>query len=225
MKKRRKEIACLLFFIMLLNSITGIAYAASGDTIVYRTKSGEKYHTKNCSYLKSSIALSLQEAVNMGLSPCSRCKPPTLDVSPNTSSGNKKTDSSANNTKSNTKGNASTVNSTGTQFEVTIKANCSDYNQVGNEWLTEYSISGNAIKSGSTIVLNEKDKLKIVTTITELDDSSDDVGKAKTTHTVTKKELESGFTVSQTITVTENGGRYKGKSAKWEVEYIFSRKK
>ena len=45
---------------------------------VYRTITGECYHTDECIYLKSKISLSLKEAANMGLRPCSRCSPPNL---------------------------------------------------------------------------------------------------------------------------------------------------
>lgn len=53
--------------------------AASGETIVYVTKSGKKYHRQDCYHLrKSSIPLSLKEAVRRGYEPCSHCKPPVL---------------------------------------------------------------------------------------------------------------------------------------------------
>jgi hypothetical protein len=48
------------------------------ETIVYTTKTGKKYHTKDCSYLsKSKIPMSLEQAKQEGLTPCSRCHPPT----------------------------------------------------------------------------------------------------------------------------------------------------
>lgn len=48
--------------------------------IVYVTKSGKKYHRKDCYHLrKSSRAISLREAVKKGYGPCSHCKPPTLE--------------------------------------------------------------------------------------------------------------------------------------------------
>lgn len=51
----------------------------TGQTMVYVTKSGKKYHRKDCQYLrKSSRAISLKEAVKKGYEPCSRCKPPIL---------------------------------------------------------------------------------------------------------------------------------------------------
>ncbi len=49
----------------------------AGETIVYVTKSGEKYHTADCSYLTSSAyPVSLEQAVAEGKTPCSRCHPP-----------------------------------------------------------------------------------------------------------------------------------------------------
>ena len=49
----------------------------AGETIVYVTKSGEKYHTADCSYLTdSAVPVSLKQAVAEGKTPCSRCHPP-----------------------------------------------------------------------------------------------------------------------------------------------------
>ena len=48
----------------------------SNETIVYRTRTGKKYHTYGCSYLKSIIETTVSEARQMGLEPCSRCDPP-----------------------------------------------------------------------------------------------------------------------------------------------------
>ena len=44
------------------------------DTIVYGTKTGEKYHKSGCSSLsRSKIPMTLQEAKSKGLTACSRC--------------------------------------------------------------------------------------------------------------------------------------------------------
>lgn len=44
---------------------------------VYVTPSGEKYHLKNCSYIKStSSKIPLDDALKNNDSPCNRCKPP-----------------------------------------------------------------------------------------------------------------------------------------------------
>ena len=44
--------------------------------VVYRTRTGKKYHRSGCSYLKSKIETTVGEAQAMGLGPCSRCTPP-----------------------------------------------------------------------------------------------------------------------------------------------------
>jgi hypothetical protein len=47
--------------------------------IVYRTPSGEKYHTATCSYVKGkAIPITLREAKEKGLTPCKVCHPPPL---------------------------------------------------------------------------------------------------------------------------------------------------
>lgn len=75
MKKAAAFLLAILFFMIVPIS----ALADSGDTIVYKTRTGECYHRGSCSYLKSKIEITLQEAVDEGLRPCSRCKPPRLD--------------------------------------------------------------------------------------------------------------------------------------------------
>ncbi|MBR3994893.1 MAG: MBL fold metallo-hydrolase [Clostridia bacterium] len=46
------------------------------NQVVYRTRTGKKYHRAGCSYLKSIIETTVSEAQSMGLGPCSRCNPP-----------------------------------------------------------------------------------------------------------------------------------------------------
>lgn len=44
---------------------------------VHITRTGKKYHSAGCSYLRySDIEISLDEAKSRGLSPCSKCNPP-----------------------------------------------------------------------------------------------------------------------------------------------------
>ena len=79
-----KKLFCvvLVFWVLL-----GTAAAYNGNTIVYVTNSGSKYHQEWCSYLKSSNAISLENAINQGYTPCSRCNPPYLDLSTSSSGG------------------------------------------------------------------------------------------------------------------------------------------
>ena len=75
----KKKLCCFIVILCLLLPMT--VDAASGDTIVYITRTGECYHRGNCSYLKSKIETTLQKAVDGGYRACSRCNPPKLDVS------------------------------------------------------------------------------------------------------------------------------------------------
>lgn len=46
------------------------------EAIVYVTRTGSKYHTADCSYLRySSIPMKKSEALAEGYSACSRCNP------------------------------------------------------------------------------------------------------------------------------------------------------
>ena len=59
--------------------------AASGDTTVYVTKTGECYHKSGCSSLRrSKIEKTLKEAVDAGYRPCKNCNPGTLDATTST---------------------------------------------------------------------------------------------------------------------------------------------
>ncbi len=64
MKKR------LLLFVLLFVS------AAALSQTVYKTPSGKKYHLENCHTVKNtSEALSISEAIDLGLDACKICKP------------------------------------------------------------------------------------------------------------------------------------------------------
>ena len=67
-----------ILVIAVLFLVCSLLYA--DDPIVYITKTGKKYHTATCSYLRQSkIPIELSEAVERGYTPCSRCDPPTLE--------------------------------------------------------------------------------------------------------------------------------------------------
>lgn len=53
-----------------------VNFSETVETIVYITKTGEKYHVENCSYLRQSkIKTTKKEAIANGYTACSRCKP------------------------------------------------------------------------------------------------------------------------------------------------------
>ncbi len=46
------------------------------ENVVYKTKSGTKYHCSTCRHLsKSKVAISKEKAIKQGLEPCSTCNP------------------------------------------------------------------------------------------------------------------------------------------------------
>ncbi len=57
----------------LLMSFLTTSFAFADE--VYVTKNGKKYHKKICSWIKNkdAVAISKEEAVEKGLTPCKRC--------------------------------------------------------------------------------------------------------------------------------------------------------
>ena len=66
------------------------------------------------------------------------------------------------------------------------------------------------------------DTVTVSASITE-EDSNPDVGSGESTHVITAEDLEKGFQVRFTVSVQENGGRYKGSAAKWYVTFTFEK--
>ncbi len=72
---------CLFIALLFIFSLSIPAFAVSGRTTVYRTKTGDHYHTSDCRFLgKSKIKTTLDAAVNeYHLTPCSICNPPSYE--------------------------------------------------------------------------------------------------------------------------------------------------
>ena len=80
-----KRLATLPLFLFLVQAliILSPSSAYADDPIVYVTRTGGKYHSAGCRYLKkSSISMKLSEA-SKRYSPCSVCNPPRLASSDN----------------------------------------------------------------------------------------------------------------------------------------------
>jgi len=72
MKKYLPTFVAVLYTLLLAS----VVYSQD-DPTVYVTRTGSKYHTAGCSYLReSAIPMKLSEAVGR-YSPCSRCNPQT----------------------------------------------------------------------------------------------------------------------------------------------------
>ena len=84
MKRALWFLTFLVLAVFLFASVSAIAAPntnslVSGDTIVYVTRTGSKYHRDGCGSLsKSKIPITLKEAVESGYGPCKRCNPPRL---------------------------------------------------------------------------------------------------------------------------------------------------
>lgn len=76
-----KRCLLLLLCAVLLSAPVCAGMFVSADAVVYVTPFGEKYHKKSCSYVKTARKngtlqeMTVQEAVEQGLAPCSRCRP------------------------------------------------------------------------------------------------------------------------------------------------------
>lgn len=77
-KPHARKLTAVFYAILLLFSLALIvsAYTGNGDTIVYVTNTGSKYHVRSCGYLRSVNAIYLEDAIINGFTPCSRCNPP-----------------------------------------------------------------------------------------------------------------------------------------------------
>ena len=78
--KHHKLIKSILILLLLLLFCPSVVFAEPGNTVVYRTKTGDCYHQYGCRYLRqSSIKSTLDIVTRLGLRPCSACDPPLLD--------------------------------------------------------------------------------------------------------------------------------------------------
>ncbi len=125
-----KATALVLVVIMVVGAFTTgtvTAYATSGDTVVYITKTGECYHVGGCSSLKrSKIETTLQSAVDRGYKPCSKCNPGTLDAS--TSISQTTSTASTKSSSSTTTASKSNTNSSAVDALKTYKGNTKEFN-------------------------------------------------------------------------------------------------
>ncbi|MBR2570841.1 MAG: hypothetical protein IKE30_01735 [Clostridia bacterium] len=103
---------------------------------------------------------------------------------------------------------------------VTATASCSDYNHVGYNWTQSFYINGKKIRETSQIDLKAGDEITARAVISE-NDSTPDAAVNEKTYTVTKSDLTNGFTISFTVMVSENNGRYAGYKARWNVRFRF----
>ena len=108
-----------------------------------------------------------------------------------------------------------------TDMTLTVELDRTDDNNIGNEWSYEYKVNGEKAKIGTgKYSFSAGDKITVYSMITEKD-TKPDIGEAAKTYTVTEADLKNGFKISLDVMVTENAGRYVGRSANYKVTFKF----
>lgn len=69
----------LTFTILLLLLSHSFAYADNRNAVVYKTATGDCYHSYGCYHLISQYQITLEDAVRSGLRRCADCSPPIPD--------------------------------------------------------------------------------------------------------------------------------------------------
>lgn len=80
MRLIRSSILGLALALGVLGSLKGDQpKPVTGQETVYVTKTGQKYHTKSCRYVRNGkTPMKLADAVKEGYTPCSVCNPPVM---------------------------------------------------------------------------------------------------------------------------------------------------
>ena len=106
-----------------------------------------------------------------------------------------------------------TANYTQGIYELTFLAKRISHDRVGNDWTITYIHNGQTVKSGHKILLSlELFAFQAVKVEVREDDKLDDVGTGDMVVAICD-----GGSGKTTVTVTENGGPYKGETAVWEI--------
>lgn len=112
---------------------------------------------------------------------------------------------------------AVTVSPSPQKFKITWQHALIENDHVGDEWYYDFRINGETFKSGSTIVLDPESSLVIQYWIEEYDESGSDTGYYSETIPYSNDLCKNGYTISTSVDVRENGGRYSGNYACWSL--------
>lgn len=113
-------------------------------------------------------------------------------------------------------------NSNSCEYVVTVDFNM-DYNHhVGNDWSYKATVDKTVIYSdGTNIAASVGQEIDLYAKCVEHDDGSSDIGESSCYIVIEKGDIGQSFSVTDEVIVTENGGRYKGNTAKFTVTYYF----
>lgn len=111
-------------------------------------------------------------------------------------------------------------------FTVDITWERTDNNgtKIGSNWSYYYELNGKELKKGSTCSISAWDNITIYAKYTE-NDRNPDVDAKTMTYVVTESEVKNGFIIQMGLSVTENGGTHRGKSADFNITFKFKPKR
>lgn len=110
----------------------------------------------------------------------------------------------------------------GKKMDLTVKYSCKDYNSVGKKWTQYFEVYGVHVEDNrATVFAAPGIGISLYARIRD-QDSKPETGTEITEYVPTAADLADGFTVSQSVAVTENNGRYIGNTATWTVTYTFT---
>ena len=102
------------------------------------------------------------------------------------------------------------------KFRITWSASLISNNHVGSSWSKGLYIDDDRFNSGSTYTLDPDSSFNLVLRIEE-SDTNPDVGTYHEKITYSDDLCKNGYSISDTIIVTENSGRYSGYTAEWKI--------
>lgn len=110
----------------------------------------------------------------------------------------------------------------GYDYIITADFNMEYNNHVGNDWLCSAKVGkSNIAPGGAQITVYEGQEVDLSARCVEHDDGAPDIGESSCYIVIEKGDIGQSFSVTDEVIVTENGGRYKGNTAKFTVTYYF----
>jgi uncharacterized protein YjdB len=102
------------------------------------------------------------------------------------------------------------------KFRITWSAQLIDSNHVGSNWSKSFEVNDETFSSGSIITVAPDSEFTIRLTIQD-NDSNPDTGYYFERFAYSIDLCTNGYTVTETVYVKENGGRYSGNRAEWKI--------
>lgn len=102
------------------------------------------------------------------------------------------------------------------RFRITWSAQLVDSNHVGSNWSKLFEVNDETFSSGSVVTVDPNSQFTIRLTIQE-NDSNPDTDYYFERIAYSEELCTNGHTVSETLYVRENGGRYSGNCAEWNI--------